>query len=71
MQPVCEQGQSAFSPLLSKLLCMRFSSGTTACRACDGNIRQTVYRPIRISEGVEYKGEGGLPDKGEGVEEGW
>ena len=50
---------------------MRSSSSTTVYRACNGSICQTVCLPIRISEGVECREEGGLPDKGAGEEEGW
>ena len=71
MQPVCEQGWSAFSPLPSKPLRMRSSSGTTVYRACGGNVRRTVYRPIRISEDVGYREGGVPPDREEGEEEGW
>ena len=71
MQPVCEQGQSAFSPLSSKPLRVHSSSGTTVYRACGGNIRRTVYCPIRIGKGVGYKEGGVPPDREEGEEEGW
>jgi hypothetical protein len=64
---VCGQGRSAFSPSLSKHLRMRSSSGTTTSRACDDNIRQTSYRPIRIVGGVEYRGGGEIQDR-EGVD---
>ena len=70
-QPVCEQGWSAFSPLSSKPLRVRSSSGTTVYRACGGSIRRTVYRPIQIGEGVGYKEGGVPPDREEGEGEGW
>ena len=70
MQPVCEQGRSAFSPLPSKPLRVCSSSGTTVYRACGGSIHRTVYHPIRIGEGVGYK-EGGVSlDREEGEGEG-
>jgi hypothetical protein len=62
MQPVCGQGWSAFSPSLSKPLCVHFSSSTTIYQACDDNIHRTSYRPIHIVGGEEYREGGGIWD---------
>ena len=71
MQPVCVQGQSAFSPPLSKLLHVCSSSSTTVCQACGGSAHQTVCHPICRDEDEECREEEGIRDRGEGDWEQW